>query len=302
MSKRDQLETAASYWNAMITKKTNAQARWWARPAIQRYINARVCGQPIQGLHAGFHQELQTRLPEGCAQKAVSVGCGAGQKEISLVKRGLVSEFHLYEISSERVNRGRELAEKQDVGNRVHFHLQDAFEVCTDTDFDMVYWNNALHHMMDTRQAVSWSKDRLKQGGMFAMDDFIGAQRFQWSDRLLGWANRFRATLDDRFFENPGAPGPIPREVKKHSIEGMIKIDPSEAADSENILPAIRASFESPEIHMTGGAIYSLGMNRILVNIDEEEDADLLFAALLLDETISEAGENHYAVAFAIKD
>lgn len=302
MNDQEQIKRAAAYWNSVSSQDYNALARWWARPSVRRSINRRVCGEPLPGLHEGFHMELRKRLGNESATKAISVGCGAAQKEISLVRLGLVQQFHLFEISSERIARGQELAEKCGVQDRVHFHLADAFTLCTDTDFDLVYWNNALHHMMDTAQAVRWSRDRLLPGGLFAMDDFVGANRFQWSDRALGWANRFRASLSDVYFEDHKTGTTIPRAVQRYAMQQMIEMDPSEAADSENILPSIKSFFTAPEIQMTGGAIYSLGLNRILANFDDVRDEEALNLALLLDEALSDIGENNYAVVFARKD
>jgi hypothetical protein len=80
-------------------------------------------------------------------------------------------------------------------------------------------------------------------------------------------------------------------------VEQMIAMDPTEAADSSNILPAIAQSFPDAEVIPTGGAIYVIG----LMNILEGIPAPILSQALLLDRALSEAGENIYAVAIAQK-
>ena len=91
----------------------------------------------------------------------------------------------------------------------------------------------------------------------------------------------------------------LPRVVSRPTIERMINADPSEAADSDNIIAALRSVFPDVTVEYTGGVIYQLALGDVLANFDEDEDA--LQTALLLDDALSEMGENHYAIAFARK-
>ena len=293
----ENLARAAAHWNSVTADSRPRRTRWWESQTILRHINALVCGEAIPGMHAGFHRLIAEARRDRPIRKAVSVGCGAGQKEMSLIQSGIVQEFHLYEISIERIRRGRERARSLGIADRVHFHEADAFEACHGGDYDLVYWNNALHHMPDARAAVQWSKARLLPDGLFAMDDFIGPSRFQWTDTALSFARRFRESLPARFLADPMEPTrKLPPPVRP-TIESMIKIDPSEAADSASILPAIHEVFHAPRVIFTGGVIYHTGLNDVLANM--AEDARQLKAALLLDHALAIAGENQYAVALA---
>lgn len=249
--------------------------------------------------HGGFHRVL-AGMQGAPFKKAVSVACGKGIKEMSLIKAGVVERFDLYEISEKRIETGTALAKEEGIADRVRFVHGDAFSLCTEDSFDLVYWNNALHHMLDAWDAVRWSHDRLKTGGVFAMDDYIGASRFQWSDMALQAMSEFRAALPDRLLLSPNRSFILAREVKRPSREAMMNIDPSEAADSENILPALRHIFPGSYVIPTGGHIYATGLNNILVNFDE--DGQELRMALYIDDLLSKAGENQYAVAFARKE
>jgi SAM-dependent methyltransferase len=219
---------------------------------------------------------------------------------MGLVVDGLVNEFHLFEISAERIRAGKEQASSLGISHRVHFYEVDALEVCRDKDFELVYWNNALHHMMDTDVAVSWSRDRLSPGGIFAMDDFIGPSRFQWTDRSLKIASNFRSSLPNDMLRSPhNVANSEPTVLVRPAIASMIQTDPSEAADSDNIIPAIRRYFPEATMTFTGGVIYHHALNNILANFDE--DSVELKIALVLDDAMSSFGENHYAVSFAQK-
>jgi SAM-dependent methyltransferase len=235
-------------------------------------------------------------------KRAVSVGCGDGEKEMRLLSSGVVEFFDLYEITPVRIEMGMERARNGGLSNRLKFHAEDAFAECIRSDYDLVYWNNSLHHMLDTDWAIGWSLERLTPGGIFAMDDFVGPSRFQWTDRNLEYASRFRKSLPEPYLYHPdGPPTAIPTEIDRPSIEGMIRMDPSEAADSSQILPSLRRRLPQAQLIPTGGGIYSLAFNDILANFNEIEDLPLLQAGLLVDRVLIELGDTHYAVTVARK-
>ena len=184
----------------------------------------------------------------------------------------------------------------------MRFHNIDAFSAALPGDFDLVHWNNALHHMPDTEAAVAWSRDRLRPGGVFAIDDYVGASRFQHSAHLLDWANRMLAVLPDRLLRRPGESGElVPRVQMRCDAEWLARMDPSEAVDSANILPAIWRSFPEAEIIPTGGALYFVALNDAFHNFVSEDDLRLLDALLLADAAVAQQGETPYAVVLAVK-
>lgn len=241
---------------------------------------------------------MRDERPEGW-DRGISVGCGNGAKEIRLVRVGLVHHFDLFEISEIRAENGRALAEEQGVSDKITFHICDAFDQDLG-QYDLVYWNNALHHMLDTNAAVRWSRDRLKNGGSFVMDDYVGRDRLQWSEAEMDVAEKVRRLLPDRYLRDPlNLDRGLPLRPVPLLVEEWIRRDPTECADSENIIPAIKSYFPEAEITCTGGVIYHLALNDVIAHFDEEEDRPLLKALLMADLAYARAGLTHYAVAIA---
>ena len=89
------------------------------------------------------------------------------------------------------------------ISSKMVLRCEDAFSAALGDDYDLVYWNDALHHMPDVSDALRWSSDRLKPRGLLAMDDFVGPSRFQWSDTNLDWATRVPQELPTRLLRNP---------------------------------------------------------------------------------------------------
>lgn len=301
-------EAIAQHWSKPRTRTDSKgraiKVRWWQHPPIIRHINANVCGKPVDGFSAGLTMRarslLEGRLP---LVRGISVGCGNGRKEMTLLQEGLVEQFDLYELAPARIATGRELARRYHLTERAHFIEGDAFQLVTRPEqYDLVHWNNSLHHMLDVEMAVEWSWHMLRDGGMFYMDDFVGPSRFQWPEEMLLVATAVRQSLPDRLLIDPANPERIlPRIVKKPEEAKLRQVDPSEAADSSRILDCVRRRFPEAEIVLTGGVIYHLALSGVLANFDAEEDSSLLERLLELDDLCTAKGDTHYATALALK-
>lgn len=299
-----------NYWSQVArtgAKTANGKQlkiRWWQSQEVIKDVNRRVCGEPLPGFSNGLNSLLKKRYASSVPfDRAVSVGGGTGNKEMALLRSGIIKHFDLYELSSERIDQGRKLALDQNLGDRITFHEADAFVACTEPDaYDLVHWNNSLHHMFDVDAAVLWSKTVLKPGGIFYMDDFVGQDRFQWSDEMLELCGSVRSALDDRLMVNPKHPRlKLSTQIKRPDRARLIEIDPSEAVESSKIPAAVLKHFPDADLKNTGGVIYHLVLNDVLHNLDEKDDAMTMNLLMIIDELASKLGENHYAVALAQK-
>jgi SAM-dependent methyltransferase len=290
---------AAAYWDrpAPVQKR----ARWWAWPRIVAHQNALICGEPLAAWGAGLVREIDRRWPGRRFRRAVSIACGNGAKELELLRSGLVEYFDLYEISEARIRHGQKLLAKAGLSDRVAWHTQDGVAALElGPRYDLVTWDNGLHHMADTARAVAASVTALRPGGVFLMNDYVGPNRFQWGQRTLAYATAVRHRLPEALLRDPADPSRrLPVTISRPDREAMIALDPSEAAASEDILPAIRRHFPEARIWMLGGAIYHLALNDVLANFDPARDAPLLESLLLLDLALAELGESQYAACLA---
>jgi hypothetical protein len=84
-------------------------------------------------------------------------------------------------------------------------------------------------------------------------------------------------------------------------IEAMKETNPSECADSDRLLPALRLIFPDAEMVPTGGFVYDLALSDVLANIDEETDPALLNALLLADDLCIALDQSLRAFAIARK-
>lgn len=288
------LKQAAAAWSTPGAHNASSKTRWWFHPAILRHLTRLMTGKEINSIIAGDIEFLRERQPQGF-EHAVSVGCGSAFKELSILRSGVVGHFTLYELAEPRIEQALALAAQWGLSDRITVR-RDIQTFDTPGDYDLVHWNNSLHHMLDTAKAIEWSRASLRAGGAFYMNDCIAPDRQQHVQSYLDAATRFRECLPDRLLARPG--GEYPREVKNIDGQALSRADPSECADSGTIMPALRRAFSELEIVPLGGLIYSCALNGVIANFGEE-DEPLLKVALELDRQYAEQGMGEYAVAFA---
>lgn len=304
MQSKDEINlgAAGAYWNRVpVEDNPKTIRRWWQADPIVRHINQRVCGEPIPGQSEGFHRLIRQRFADRLPfANVISIGGGTGDKEMRAIKAGLFERVDLFEIAENRIEQGRSKAVQLDLAQSIAFHLRDAFAMNIHGQYDAVYWNNALHHMPDVVAAIDWSYEVLKPGGAFLMDDYVGANRFQWSNRMLAANLSFWNLLHENYRHDPESGTIIPPPSRPDPVS-MAVIDPSEAVDSERILSTIRLTFPTAEIILTGGGVYHWALNDIMHNILVAGDRVMLENALALDDELIGEGETQYAVVLAMK-
>lgn len=302
----EEQDQIGQYWTQRTVHRQRTWNWWTCRPVI-RHLNRLICGDALDGISQGLCQKAKQRLNRKL-EVGVSVGCGIGVKEMNLIQWGLVDRMICFDLSEERLNQAATEAKRRSLSDRIEFHRVDAFSLANLNEaFDLVHWNNSLHHMPNTFEAIKWSRSVLKPGGLLMMDDYVGANYIQFSDECLRFANRIRSKMPRKYFMVHPESGlkHIETECKRPDRARIIAKDPSEAADSENILPALRALFPDAEIVNTGGVIYFAALPPLYANfnLQDEGDRSYLEALLTIDEfyTVLHPEQTLYAAALAFK-
>jgi SAM-dependent methyltransferase len=218
--------------------------------------------------------------------RAVSVGCGAADKEIGLLEAGVVEHFDLWEISPKLAEEGRAQALRRGVGDRISYKVGDVFSAALEP-YDLVYWDHALHHMSDVVAAIRWSARAARPGGFVMINDYVGPNRLQCSDLEISRANAF--------LERHGVAKRLPRSSVISYLKQWRR-DPSEAPQSERILTAILLNLLNAEIRVIGGAMINILGPTVVQMVPD--DHPLLQDMLREDAALRGEGLSHFACAF----
>ena len=292
-------KSIADIWSRRYSENRfcNQRVNWTKSRAVLDHVTRLIAGEPCSSVQEANIRLLRCICSHLPHELGLSVACGKGHKEMALLEAGIVTHFDCYELSEKAVAEGREEAKQRELGERITFHLGDAFKAHLKPEsYDCIYWDNAMHHMLDAKVAMRWSKDLLAKEGCFFMYDFVGPTRFQWTDEQVRILKEILGSLDDAYFLIPDSEYMWKKEPNCMSIEEMMRADPSEAADSDAILPAFREYFPAGTVIPLGGLVYVLGLDGVIVNIPD--DSIILKKMLNIDAMLSRQGHNYFAVAY----
>ena len=126
---KKELKKVGEFWsNKIDTTVNNKKLRWWQSDLIVGHVNSKVNGQNVTGQSQGLTNRLKNKIRDRIPlNKGISVGCGTGEKEMKLVKDGLVKYFDLYDVSEKSIKIGREKARAKKLENNVRFFHDDVF-------------------------------------------------------------------------------------------------------------------------------------------------------------------------------
>lgn len=282
-------QQAAAYWSQQTLEKRR-RLSWGNFRTIRHHVTRRIVDRDMYSISAALLERAKARYDLALPlQHAVSIGAGTASKELSLAVAGYVSYWDCFDLSDARIEAGKRRAEEKGVRDKMRFRREDAFQAeCP--KYDMVFWSQSLHHMFDIGEAIDWSVSHLKSGGVFVMDEFVGPNRFQWTDEMLHAAKVARERLEDRHLVIPEAPEKrFPRVMPRPSPDAVAKADPTESVCSEDILGEIQTRLPGADIVHIGGVIYHVALSGILTNFGEE-DEPLLSDLLAYDSELADKG------------
>jgi SAM-dependent methyltransferase len=280
----------ASHWDSAIGRQP--QLTWRSFPFILRWLHNKVCGQPINGPGAaGLNRVFKRRLNGRVLKKGISIGGGAGVREIELIKYRYVEEMAVYDLSPARIAAGRQRAEKFGVADRISFFCEDGMPALAGK-YDLAFWHASLHHMFDTPAAVEASWNALNPGGYFWAVEYTGPSKAQYTAEMLDWATAIRRMFPEKYTGiREGFPKPVRIPVRQPR---PYRLDPSEAVDSERIMPAVARIIPNAEVWPLGGIGYLIAFAPMCARFDpkSEEDEKWLQAMMVMDDRLSARGLN----------
>ncbi len=104
----------------------------------------------------------------------------------------------------------------------------------------------------------------LRPGSIFHLHEFVGPDRFQWTDPQLVLVNQYLDSLSPELRRLPSGK-PKPPQIRP-TIAAMIAADPSEAVRSSEIVTVLERYFDIIEARPLGGAILHLALGDIAQN------------------------------------
>ena len=145
------------------------------RPAVQRYLNERLTGDPEKLWYQTIGDEGE--FTNGCV-----FGAGPGQVEEHLLGRHPGLRLTIFDISGEALSRMQQRLDEQYPG-RAETRQQDLnFVELPPGAYDLAVANSSMHHLVNLEHFAFQISHSLTPEGRFFMEDVVGESYFQFAD------------------------------------------------------------------------------------------------------------------------
>ena len=177
----------------------------------------------------------------------LSVGSGTGfyEREFAnqrLQTNGWFSKIIGIELSESRVKEARRLATENNLN--IKYINQNFYNINFNNEkFDIILFNSSLHHFENIEIFLSkYIKPLLNQNGFLVICEYVGCNRVHIPNFQLKEVNKTLQILPEKYRKYAN----VSNYKNKVYSPGYIRMklnDPSEAVDSESILPSIHKHF-----------------------------------------------------------
>ncbi len=274
-----------------FTKKSRVKARWKQtdEPLLRHWyqlqvvidrLNLRITGDPS----VSFHDMVCKRyLNDGKDRRALALGCGSGGRELDWARRGVFTEILGLDIVPDRIARAKQDAARQNLTNIARFQVSDVNTLVAQGEkFDVVLFEHSLHHFTDVKGTLARIERILAPDGFLIVDEYVGPRRFQWTPAQLNTADGLLHSIPARYRRFINSTRTKNRNLRAGTLLMWLN-DPSEAVESDAIVPEVERQYDVLARHDYGGTITQLLFQDIAHHFVVDDGDNIVWANLILD-------------------
>jgi len=295
----------ADFWDDHSTDTFIGETYWLANPIINRRYHSKSAGDRNFTTWVNFTVEhyLRERCP---LDRVLSIGSGDGTLERHLASLNTALRIEGIDISPKRIQIACDEAAKYGLQNTIHYKLCNVeTNPFPNTSYGAIYFNSSLHHMSDLDGILAKCVKALDEHGYLFINEYIGPNRFAFSEREKQAMQSVFQMIPDRFRISHADHDR--GEVRKHlgfpDPAEVKRVDPSEAIHSEEIMEAVRRHFNIVEFNFCGGTLMQFLLDGIAGNFRESDAESLKVLDLIIriEDTLVEIGDltPHFAMIVA---
>ena len=118
-------------------------------------------------------------LRENCqsANIGLSLACGNGRAERSVLQRGICNKFHGIDIADEALAKAKKIAKEQNLDIVYRQGDLNSIELPANT-YDLVITQNCLHHVLQLEYLAEEIAKSMTPNGVLWIHDYIGETQF----------------------------------------------------------------------------------------------------------------------------
>lgn len=283
---QDDKQTTADHWSENLAGSDafSADVYWLAVPAVgRRHRQKSVAGTAYPGWVPYCLREFLRKEKTGV--RMLSIGCGTGTLERELHALDAFEHCDAVDIAPAAIEVARAEALKAGATN-IDYQLLDIER--TDLPphhYDAIWFSGSLHHIKELESVCKRVQQSLKPGGWLFFNEYVGANHFAFGERQ-------RAAISHAF-------GLIPEQMRRSFVRGsfgqvqqvvplpdpveVVKVDPSEAVRSSDILRVVGEHFDIRALNRCGGTLLQFLLHGIAGNFREDDPQSQRILQMLFD-------------------
>jgi|TARA_B100000315_G_C14488429_1_gene546350 ubiquinone/menaquinone biosynthesis C-methylase UbiE len=303
--RRNSDSKVAEYWNEHTDETYFGETYWLANPVINRHHQLKAAGGRDYESWVNF--SVQHFLGEQCpVERVLSIGSGDGALERHLASLNTARHIDGIDLAPKRIEIARQEAVKVGMQDTIHYSVCNVeTNPFPGSDYDAIYFNSSLHHMSDLDAILSKFSAELKQDGYLFVNEYIGPNRFAFSDREKEVMQSVFKLIPEKYRVSHAEHdrGQIRRQMHYPDPAEVERVDPSEAIHSEEIVDALKRHFKIEEFNYTGGTLMQFMLLDIAGNFRESDAESMQILQLIFDieDTLVASGDllPHFAMIIA---
>jgi SAM-dependent methyltransferase len=251
---------------------------WTASPVVRRYLHILATGDA----NCDWLTYVEWRHLAPKLDRALVLGCGsAGWLEQALAGRDRFRSVVACDFAKDSVERARARAEELGV-TAIDYRVLDLEHDDLGGPYDAIFANDVLHHIADLEGLYVKIQGALKPAGKFLFNEYVGPNRFQYSDDRIDLVNRYFRLLPDRL-RLDHVTGQVLWRRERLDRETVEREDPTEAVRSEEVLPLARHFFRTDKEYPYGGGLLNPLLFGVVVNFRTGQESDNRLLEILCD-------------------
>jgi SAM-dependent methyltransferase len=287
----------SDHWGKQLAHNAVEPSNWTNNQLISAHLNRLITGGDSKHWLRWLLNDYLRDRPT--IDRSLSVCCGDGAHELLLHASGKVRFVQGFDISEGALEQAREKFRRTGADPDSYlFAIHDANDLQLDGRFDLVLSTGALHHVTELEDLLDKLHARLAPDGYFVLLEYVGPNRFQWTDRQCELINGVLAQLDFYYLKDGKRPVFAPPPVLD-----LMAVDPSEAVRSEEVLPLVRERFRFEYLTRFNGTLmhmlYPL-LSARLANRGRRDFDSIVRLVLFFEDALIRGGVLPSDFAFAV--
>jgi ubiquinone/menaquinone biosynthesis C-methylase UbiE len=295
------LKYIVSKFNPNATARTRStfneaaieSSNWWIIPAVKARWNEKISGNG-DTLYEDY--TVQTHLKDKSGLKMLSLGSGVCSHEIRFAQHPQFALVKCMDISEIPLQTAKKQADALGLTN-MEFEATDVNKLkLTANQYDVILFHSSLHHFLNVEKMLTEViKPALTPNGILVMHEYVGPARLQWTNTQLQEINRILKHDVPQKYKQRFMSNLIKNHVYGPGSWRMVLTDPSEAVESDKIIPALHKHFTVIEEKALGGNILMPLLKDIAHNFlkEDEETTQLLHHLFELEDRFLEKEQSH---------